>query len=52
VTVGDKVYKVREEITGKKEVTFIHQADSDSVRIRIDKTDANTPLLYTVTVKA
>ena len=52
ITIGDKVYNVREDIAGKKEYVFTHQADSDAVRIRIDKTDANTPLLYTVTVKA
>ncbi len=52
ITVGDKTYNVREDIAGKKELVFTHQADCDAVRIRIDKTDANTPLLYSVTVKA
>lgn len=52
ITIGDQVYTVKEKLDGEKTYTFTHKANADSVRIRIDRIDANTPLLYTVTVKA
>ena len=52
LTIGDEQHVLRQELDGVQTFEFKHQATADSVRIRIDKIDANTPLLYTVTVKA
>ncbi len=51
VTVGDKVYTIKEKINGLQEYSFAYLAKGNTVRVRIDRIDANTPYLYTIRLK-
>ncbi len=55
ITIGEKVYEVREEApkSGKKEFAFTYpeRAGADKVRIRIDRLSPYTPLVYTICIK-
>lgn len=51
ITIEDKKYIIKEEIDKSKEVVIDYKAKEDTVRVRIDRIDANTPYLYTIKVK-
>ena len=52
IAIGKDVYTIQQAIKGKKDFVFNYKAsDSDSVRIRIDRIDGNTPFIYTITSK-
>lgn len=48
ITIGDKVYEINEAVQGVKTFEFKEFFENDSVRIRIDRINGNTPsyLLY------
>ena len=52
VTIGDQVNRINEKLIGEKEYAFTYTDNGDgAVRIRIDRVDANTPIVYTIKVK-
>lgn len=52
ITIGDKKHVIKEKINGKKDYSFKIKDDGiGSIRVRIDRLDANTPMLYTIKVK-
>lgn len=52
VTIGDQVHHVNETLIGEKEYAFNYTDNGDgAVRIRIDRVDANTPIVYTIKVR-
>lgn len=52
VTIGDVKHVIKEKIVGKKDYSFKVKDDgTGKIRVRIDRVDANTPMLYTIKVK-
>lgn len=52
ITIGDEKHVLNEPIRGKKDFAFfVKDAGAGNVRVRIDRTDANTPLVFTIKVK-
>lgn len=52
LTVGDEVYAIKEKIAGKKDYEIIYRDNGQGkVRVRVDRVDENTPLLFTIKVK-
>ena len=51
INIGGKEYIIKQDISGRADFEFKYKADSDTVRVRIDRIDANTPYIYTVIVK-
>ena len=51
ITAGDKTYELNEEIIDGKTFEIRDYFNSDTIRIRIDRINGNTPCLYTIKVK-
>lgn len=52
ITIGDEKWFIKENIVGKKDYSFKVKDDgTGKIRVRIDRVDANTPILYTIKVK-
>ena len=52
VNIDGEIYEINEKIEGRRDFAFKYSAkDSDKVRVRIDRIDANTPYLFTIKVK-
>jgi hypothetical protein len=52
ITADGVNFKTSEKIDGVKEIVIPYQAgNNDTLRVRIDRTDGNTPCLFTIKVK-
>lgn len=52
ITIGDEKYLINEKITGKKNYEITYKDNGQGkVRVRIDRMNENTPLLFTIKVK-
>ena len=51
IMIGDKTYEINENIQGEKDYSFKYFASAPTVRIRIDRTNGNTPCLFAIKVK-
>lgn len=53
VTIGEEEHLIQEHVKGKKELFFIYheKEGKDSVRIRVDRANSNTPYVFSITVK-
>ena len=51
ITAGDKTYELNEEIIDGKTFEIRDYFNRDTIRIRIDRINGNTPCLYTIKVK-
>ena len=53
ITVNGKVYNVNERTVGKKDYVFEYKdSGAGKVRVRIDRVDENTPMLFKIKVKS
>lgn len=51
ITIGEAVHFIKENLSGKKDYVFEYKAtNEDTVRIRIDRVDANTPFIFNIKV--
>lgn len=51
ITIGEAVHFIKENLSGKKDYVFEYEAtNEDTVRIRIDRVDANTPFIFNIKV--
>ena len=51
ITIGESVYFIKENLSGKKDYVFEYEAtNEDTVRIRIDRVDENTPFIFNIKV--
>lgn len=52
ITIGNEKHVIKEKINGKADYAFKVKDDgTGKIRVRIDRLDANTPMLYTIKVK-
>ena len=52
LNIGGELHEINEKIDGRRDFVFKYFAsDCDSVRVRVDRVDANTPYLFTIKVK-
>lgn len=53
ISVGETIVDIDELITGKKEIVirYFAKKEEDRLRIRIDRTNEITPLVYAIKVK-
>ncbi|MDY2841572.1 MAG: hypothetical protein SOT08_02725, partial [Candidatus Borkfalkiaceae bacterium] len=52
ITVGDEKYLINEKIAGKKNYEISYKDNGQGkVRVKIDRVNENTPLLFTIKVK-
>lgn len=52
INIGGQVHTIkRRDISGREDFEFKFNADEDTVRVRIDRTDENTPYVYNIKVK-
>ena len=50
INIGGEEYKIQQAISGRKDYEFTYFAKEDTVRVRIDRIDANTPYIFAVKV--
>lgn len=52
ITIGDEKHVIKEKIDGKKDYAFkVKDGGDGKIRVRIDRLDANTPMLYAIKVR-